>query len=75
MKALLAHRSLYQIKTRVWLTELGRAPVWPARLDNILMPTLAASRPAPGASTCSRCSCFFVRRMDSAPNAPRKEDA
>src|SRR5580765_445804 len=35
MKALPAHPSLYQINTRVWLTELSRALGRPASLDDI----------------------------------------
>ena len=35
MKALPAHPSLYQINTRVWLTELSRALGRPATLDDI----------------------------------------
>jgi hypothetical protein len=35
MKALPAYPSLYQISTRVWLTELSRALGRPAMLDDI----------------------------------------
>ena len=46
MKALPAHPSLYQINTRVWLTELSRALGRPATLDDIPdadLPTVTAS--------------------------------
>lgn len=35
MKALAAHPSLYQVNTRVWLTELSQALGRPATLDDI----------------------------------------
>jgi hypothetical protein len=35
MKALPAYPSLYQINTRVWLTELSRSLGWPVTLDDI----------------------------------------
>ena len=43
MKALPAHPSLYQINTRVWLTELSRALGRPAMLDDIPVYALARS--------------------------------
>src|SRR4029453_17598326 len=44
MKALPAHPSLYQINTRVWLTELSRGLGRPATLDDI--PDAELDRPA-----------------------------